>query len=524
MGMNICCTNGILNTGIIMEPEVKGKVTGESTGSTISFKSILESSMNSAPGKTDAAKGTSSNDSIAKGNKVPSCVRNNIRDTRVKTARDTKTAVKTEPDREAGLNEAENTGRRAGEDTIYDAVAEVLAELLGIEPFEAKKLMESLGITPEDFSDTSGLPNAFGLQEVTKKLGNFLKLDSSQKDTLLRIIQETVSETEKALNSDLPQRGENPSKDGWVELRNAVVKIADRIKEEIKIPEETRAAVLEFSLRLQETAGEEAGSASADNARDISEAAAAVRQDVDFTDMAKPEGNELFVQKDGMSGKKLLEEGMDREASEDTEMDFSTDRRLSRKDETGLNSSENIMNAGEDQPARFNAVFNDIRAASAAPDKVSGPESEVFAPREAIVNQVVEKAQVLLTGDKSEMVIHLKPDHLGKLTLKIVTENGMVTARIVAENKQVKHVLESNMLLLKESLEKQGMVVQDFSVSVSQDSSQQQLRQNFHQERTVRTQSGTAAISGMESASVSHNPFTGINPYDIYQSSINLTA
>ena len=63
---------------------------------------------------------------------------------------------------------------------------------------------------------------------------------------------------------------------------------------------------------------------------------------------------------------------------------------------------------------------------------------------------------MLLSGEKSEMVIDLKPDHLGKLALKIATERGIVVAKFIAENEQVKAALESNMNMLKESLEKQG--------------------------------------------------------------------
>lgn len=83
-----------------------------------------------------------------------------------------------------------------------------------------------------------------------------------------------------------------------------------------------------------------------------------------------------------------------------------------------------------------------------------------------IVWQVMEKVKVILEGDKSEMIMDLKPDHLGKLSLKVVTERGIVMARFVAESEQVKSILESNMQLLKDALEKQGLDVQDCFVSV----------------------------------------------------------
>ncbi len=87
-------------------------------------------------------------------------------------------------------------------------------------------------------------------------------------------------------------------------------------------------------------------------------------------------------------------------------------------------------------------------------------------PKEEILKQVVDKASVVIDGDKSEMLMELKPDSLGKLSLKIVTERGMVMAKFVAENQQVKEIIESNMQILKDALSKQGVSVQGLSVSV----------------------------------------------------------
>jgi flagellar hook-length control protein FliK len=89
-----------------------------------------------------------------------------------------------------------------------------------------------------------------------------------------------------------------------------------------------------------------------------------------------------------------------------------------------------------------------------------------------IISQITGKAAVTLTQDRSEMVIELKPESLGKLSLKVITENGIVTAKFVAENTQVQKLLESNMQMLKESLERQGIIVQSLNVSVRQDGGQ----------------------------------------------------
>lgn len=91
-----------------------------------------------------------------------------------------------------------------------------------------------------------------------------------------------------------------------------------------------------------------------------------------------------------------------------------------------------------------------------------------------VVAQVVEKAQMVIREDKSEMVMQLKPESLGKIVLKVIHERGEIIARFVAESEQVKAILESNLQLLKDSLQKSGVAVQSLEVSVGQHGQEQQ--------------------------------------------------
>jgi len=85
-----------------------------------------------------------------------------------------------------------------------------------------------------------------------------------------------------------------------------------------------------------------------------------------------------------------------------------------------------------------------------------------------IIRQVIEKAETLLSENRTEMVIRLKPESLGKLTLRIIHERGEITAGFIAENEQVKAVIESNLRFLEDSLRKSGVELQSLAVSVGQ--------------------------------------------------------
>lgn len=100
---------------------------------------------------------------------------------------------------------------------------------------------------------------------------------------------------------------------------------------------------------------------------------------------------------------------------------------------------------------------------------------------EEVIKQITEKAKFVLTDDKSEVVIKLKPDHLGKVSLKISIENGNISAKFLAESEKVREMLESNFNSLKESLNKQGLNIQNLSVSVGNSNKER----SFEQETSI---------------------------------------
>ncbi len=97
---------------------------------------------------------------------------------------------------------------------------------------------------------------------------------------------------------------------------------------------------------------------------------------------------------------------------------------------------------------------------------------------QTVTNQVMMKVKLMAGENKQEMEMHLKPDSLGKLSLKIIHERGEILAKITAENQQVKGILESNMQMLKDALEKSGLTVQSLSVSVGNGKENGQNKEN----------------------------------------------
>ncbi len=116
------------------------------------------------------------------------------------------------------------------------------------------------------------------------------------------------------------------------------------------------------------------------------------------------------------------------------------------------------------KPEKIDVKISDVKLNSIT-DTIMSKASDIQEQID-VIKQVAEHVDVNLVEDKSEMIIKLKPDHLGKVTVEIAVENGNIVAKFLAESQKVKEILESNMQDLKDHLAKQGMVVQDLSVSV----------------------------------------------------------
>lgn len=154
------------------------------------------------------------------------------------------------------------------------------------------------------------------------------------------------------------------------------------------------------------------------------------------------------------------------EDTEETESSLKTPRKASIEDEVNMKNGVGDSDAKDDSALFYgNTLLDELKEQSdTSMIQKTVPQSRVF--RDEIISSIISKAKLLVTNKQSEIVVDLKPESLGKMVLKVVTENDNVTAKFFTENYRVKEVIEANFQALKDSLEKQGLIVQDISVSV----------------------------------------------------------
>lgn len=84
-----------------------------------------------------------------------------------------------------------------------------------------------------------------------------------------------------------------------------------------------------------------------------------------------------------------------------------------------------------------------------------------------IADQILEKVRVVINPSHTSMELTLNPESLGKVNLNIVSRQGSMTAQFTVQNEVAKEAVESQITVLRENLEKQGLKVDAIEVTVS---------------------------------------------------------
>jgi len=101
-----------------------------------------------------------------------------------------------------------------------------------------------------------------------------------------------------------------------------------------------------------------------------------------------------------------------------------------------------------------------------------------------IVKQIVERLKTDFTNEVTQIKVTLKPEYLGDISLKIASQDGVITAQFTAQNQRVKEIIEANFNQLKDTLNEQGIEVSQISVNIGNEESGNSEQSNFEQRKS----------------------------------------
>ena len=84
-----------------------------------------------------------------------------------------------------------------------------------------------------------------------------------------------------------------------------------------------------------------------------------------------------------------------------------------------------------------------------------------------IIKQIVDEIKLSVKQDMTKLEMQLYPEHLGKLSLEIMSKEGAVTAQITAQTIAAKEAIESQLVVLKQNMEEQGIKIESIEVTLA---------------------------------------------------------
>ncbi len=147
--------------------------------------------------------------------------------------------------------------------------------------------------------------------------------------------------------------------------------------------------------------------------------------------------------------------------------------------ETGLSEKKD---ASFSVPIGFDRVIGSINQSAVIPPPVAQARPDLHEVVKQVMDGMVSPNQQLKS---SQVIVTLKPEHLGEVTVKINVDGDKVTAAFHAASTEVRGILESSMSQLKQEMSQQGWNfdsdgvfggMQEFLGQQQQQQAQQQLR------------------------------------------------
>ena len=119
-------------------------------------------------------------------------------------------------------------------------------------------------------------------------------------------------------------------------------------------------------------------------------------------------------------------------------------------------------------------------------------------------NRIIDEIRIAFNNNKTSISLKLEPENLGKLNVKINSENGILNASFFVESEKAKQILENQMVTLRQALTDQGITVQDINVQVGQNNEDLTFHKNMMEAKNYSQKLGKV---------ITEEETQGFNPY-----------
>lgn len=123
-------------------------------------------------------------------------------------------------------------------------------------------------------------------------------------------------------------------------------------------------------------------------------------------------------------------------------------------------------------------------------------------------SKIIDEINVAYRTNKNTINLKLEPESLGKLSVKINSENGVLNASFYVDNERAKRAIEEQIQQLRDTLVQQGLNISDINVQVGQNTEDYNLHKNI-----MEATSYSSSLS-FDNGEVDEDEFENVvNPY-----------
>ena len=158
------------------------------------------------------------------------------------------------------------------------------------------------------------------------------------------------------------------------------------------------------------------------------------------------------------------------------------------------------------ETVKVESSFGDRAAINSDLSKLYSSQTREIEPQR-ILSRLLSQIRGAIVNNKDQVILKLYPDHLGKVTVFLNKDEGVLSARLVVDSGAVKELLESKMQDLKDHLANSGLSFAELSIDLSNNNPK-----GGEKEELIKTNA-----SGDGATSLSEEQETQLSELDVYR-------
>lgn len=342
-------------------------------------------------------------------------------------------------------------------ETITAEVKEVLEEKLDVSEEELVQAMEELGITILDLADPTKVTQL--VMELTGSQDGSELLLNPDLQTLMSEVTELLGQLAEGLNltpEEMQQLSEQLSE---LQQNMTMEEVTEQPQlENVSVNAEVQPETeVQDNVALTETKETEVQSGRKAEETVASDTARQVEEEADAQTLVKQ-----------------TEDVAEEQSGEETKKDTSNQQKTELPETTA--KSQTGTKGSLQEQVSFQTTTQTINNGQTVEVVQTVTQTQIDV--ESILRQISQMTRISVTQAQSSIEMQLNPENLGKVYLQVISKEGAITAQIAAQNEAVKEVIESQIAVLKENMNQQGMKVEAIEVTVASHEFERNLEEN----------------------------------------------